>query len=96
MQQPVEKEVAELKVNLLSVINTEGEVYSLLTFCNSNQLVLHHFFSLICEKAYELRRRRGKESLLIMDNASYHKTPLIRNCLSKSSLSVLYLPSKSP
>jgi len=51
LHQPVEKIVAELKVNLLAVINSEGEVYSMITFCNSNQLVLHHFFSLICEKA---------------------------------------------
>lgn len=78
-------------LSVCAAIDVNGPIYYQTKFLAFNQVEFVDFL-----KNLNAKLDKSKRNVIVMDNAAFHKTDLVRNFFKENSLAYLYLPPYSP
>ena len=71
-------------------LDTQGSVYLSLLQANNNAQTMGLFFQRLTRKLDKERPSWRKDTVILLDNAAYHKSPTILNVFEKLRIPIIY------
>ena len=78
------------RVNMIAAIDTDGRLYLSLTQQNTDSDVMLMFFSRLANVLSQESKDWRDDTYWLLDNAAYHKSVEVRECLLKLGVKVIF------